>query len=597
MKRGNLNMCLKHYLSILILTAFTVLSVSADVTAADGFPDTSFGFDGLMVSGFGSADDIGYDIAIQSDNKIVIAGESKKSNPDKDKDFAVVRYTKSGGLDYSFGNGGKITADFGGNDTARAVAVQSDGKIVVSGYSETDGDFALVRYTSNGDLDNTFGTCGKVTASFSNYDMCFDIAVQSDGKIVAAGTSSRLNQDVAVARYNSDGTLDTGFGSGGVAVTPVGTGDDSGLGLILRPDGKIIVTGYSDNGSDKDFTVIQYNTDGTLDTGFGTGGKVTTPIGNGDDLCYAGAIQSDGKIVLAGYSYNGSDYDFAAVRYDTDGSPDTEFGTGGKVTARIGTGDDFGYAVTIQSDGKIVIAGRSHNGSDYDFAAVRYNSDGTPDTDFGTDGRVTTAIGTGDDGGFGMAVQPDGNIVVTGNSYGIYEYFSNVAAVRYLSGNMLPPEPDKVKITASDGAKSDYFGNAVSISGDYAIAGASGDDDNGDGSGSAYIFKKDGRSWSQQAKIVPNDGKAGDRFGCSVSVSGDHAIVGAYGDDDNGNGSGSAYIFEKDEPIWSQQARIIPNDGKAGDSFGRSVSISGNYAIVGAPGDDDNGSGSGSAHI
>ncbi|MCP4348853.1 MAG: hypothetical protein GY795_25520, partial [Desulfobacterales bacterium] len=145
MKRGNLSTCFKHYMSILILTAFTILSVSANATAADGYLDTSFGFKGLVLSDFGTTDDIGYDIAVQSDSKIIVAGESVNHN--SDKDFAIVRYTKSGGLDYSFGDGGKITADFGGNDTARAVAVQPDGKIIAAGYSETDGYFALVRYT------------------------------------------------------------------------------------------------------------------------------------------------------------------------------------------------------------------------------------------------------------------------------------------------------------------------------------------------------------------------------------------------------------------------------------------------------------------
>ncbi|MCP4346074.1 MAG: hypothetical protein GY795_11190, partial [Desulfobacterales bacterium] len=378
--------------------------------------------------------------------------------------------------------------------------------------------------------------------------------------------------------------------TGGTVITPIGTGDDSGQALILRSDGKIIVTGYSDNGSDKDFAAVQYNTDGTPDTEFGTGGTVTTPIGDGDDLCYAGAIQPDGKIVLAGYSHNGSDYDFAAVRYNSDGSPDTEFGTDGKATVRVGTGDDLGYALSVQPDGKIVIAGKSHNGSDYDFAAVRYDIDGTLDTEFGTEGRVVTVVETGDDGGFGIAVQPDGNIVVTGKSYNESYNINNIATVRYLSGNALPPEPDEVKIAASDGSEFDYFGRSVSVSGDYAIVGSPGDDN----SGSAYVFKKDGTSWNQQAKIISDDRKTREYFGNSVSVSGNHAIIGAYGDDCNGNFSGSAYIFKKKGTSWSQKAKIIPSDGAAYDSFGSAVSISGKYAIVGAYGADDY---SGSAYI
>ncbi|MCP4346070.1 MAG: hypothetical protein GY795_11170, partial [Desulfobacterales bacterium] len=375
--------------------------------------------------------------------------------------------------------------------------------------------------------------------------------------------------------------------TGGTVITPIGTGDDSGQALILRSDGKIIVTGYSDNGSDKDFAAVQYNADGTPDTEFGTGGKVTTPIGGGDDLCYAGAIQSDGKIVLAGYSHNGSDYDFAAVRYNSDGTLDEEFGTDGKVT-QIRAGDDKGYAVTIQSDGKIIIAGKSHNGSDYDFAAVRYGTDGTPDTEFGTDGRVTTVVETADDIGFGIAVQPDGNIVVTGKSYRNESYnINNIATVRYLSGNALPPEPAEIKITASDGAENDNFGTSVSVSGDYAIVGTAGSD-------SAYIFEKDGISWSQQAKITASDGAENDYFSRSVSISGDYAIVGASRDNDN---CGSVYIFKKSGISWSQQAKITATDGMEWDGFGSAVSISGDYAIVGSAGDDDYGKSSGSAYI
>jgi hypothetical protein len=137
----------------------------------------------------------------------------------------------------------------------------------------------------------------------------------------------------------------------------------------------------------------------------------------------------------------------------------------------------------------------------------------------------------------------------------------------------------------------------VSISGDYAIVGAYGDDDNGNESGSAYIFERTGIEWSQKAKLTPDDGATDDHFGYSVSISGDYAIVGAYGDDDNGNDSGSAYIFERMGIEWSQKAKLTPDDGATDDHFGYSVSISGDYAIVGAPLDDDNGYNSGSAYV
>ncbi len=153
------------------------------------------------------------------------------------------------------------------------------------------------------------------------------------------------------------------------------------------------------------------------------------------------------------------------------------------------------------------------------------------------------------------------------------------------------------KLAASDGADSDWFGMSVSISGDYAIAAAINDDSNGSSSGSAYIFMRNGTNWNQQAKLVASDGAVDDFFGRSVSICPDYAIIGAYGDDDNGNTSGSAYIFVRNDTIWSQQAKLLASDGAPGDVFGGSVSISGDYAIIGAYYDDDKGNDSGAAYI
>ena len=149
----------------------------------------------------------------------------------------------------------------------------------------------------------------------------------------------------------------------------------------------------------------------------------------------------------------------------------------------------------------------------------------------------------------------------------------------------------------SDAAAGDAFGSSVSISGDYAVVGAKGDDDNGSGSGSAYVFKRSGTSWQQEAKLLPSDGAAEDYFGLSVSISGDYAVVGAYRDDDNGGSSGSAYLFKRTDTSWVQEAKLLAFDGVGGDFFGYSVSISGDYAVVGARGDADNGDESGSAYL
>ena len=152
-------------------------------------------------------------------------------------------------------------------------------------------------------------------------------------------------------------------------------------------------------------------------------------------------------------------------------------------------------------------------------------------------------------------------------------------------------------MTAGDAAAGDQFGYSVSVSGDTAIVGAFGDNDDGFDSGSAYIFVRSGATWSQQAKLTAGDAAAGDQFGYSVSVSSDTAVVGAIFDDDAGSASGSAYVFGRSGATWSQQAKLSAGDAAAGDQFGYFVSVSGNTAVVGAIFDDDAGSASGSAYI
>ena len=172
--------------------------------------------------------------------------------------------------------------------------------------------------------------------------------------------------------------------------------------------------------------------------------------------------------------------------------------------------------------------------------------------------------------------------------------YSGSAYVFHRSGSTWSQQ---AKLIASDGAAFDWFGHSVSISGDYALVGAPDDDDNGSNSGSAYVFQRSGSTWTQQAKLIASDGAADDRFGFSVSISGDYALVGAYGDGDNGSASGSAYVFQRSDSTWTQQVKLKASDGAADDVFGYSVSISGDCALVGAYGDDDNGTESGSIYF
>ena len=201
-------------------------------------------------------------------------------------------------------------------------------------------------------------------------------------------------------------------------VTPVGSGDDYGFSVAIQSDSKIVVAGPSHNGSYYDFALVRYNADGSLDTTFDVDGKAITHVGSSwyDDYAESVAIQSDGKIVVAGTARVFMD-DFAVVRFNSDGSLDTSFDPvehDGKVITDINDSSDKGYSVAIQSDGKIVVAGDSFNGSDDDFAVVRYNVDGSLDTGFDNDGKLVTPIGSSSEEAQSVAIQSDGMIVAAG---------------------------------------------------------------------------------------------------------------------------------------------------------------------------------------
>jgi len=371
-----------------------------------------------------NSDDWATAMAVQSDGKILLAGESNTGNP---RDFAVVRYNTDGSLDSSFGTGGKVTTDIGtlSSDSVNAIAVQSDGKILLGGRFNPSGsnDFAVVRYNTDGSLDSSFGTGGKVTTDIGTVsdETANAIAVQSDGKILLAGkTDTSGTNDFAVVRYNSNGTLDATFGTAGKAITDIGTAsDDTATAMTLQSDGKILLAGFSNAGAANDFTVIRYNSNGALDATFGTGGKVTTDIGTvSDDIANAMAVQSDGKILLAGYTNTSGTNDFTVIRYSTVGTLDASFGTGGKVTTDIGTTSvERAYAMTVQSDGKIALAGSFFGSSSWDFAVVRYNSNGTLDSSFGTGGTLTTDIDSNsDDQISAILIESDGKILLGGAS-------------------------------------------------------------------------------------------------------------------------------------------------------------------------------------
>jgi hypothetical protein len=258
-----------------------------------------------------------------------------------------------------------------------------------------------------------------------------------------------------------------------------------------------------------------------------------------------------------------------------------------KIIASDGAaGDHFGISVFISDDFAIVGADGDDigKGSAYIF---KWNG-----ASWVQQAKLIASDGAGVDW-FGCSVSISSDYAVVGAD-GDDDKGSNSGSA-YIFNRSGETWSQQQKLIASDGAASDVFGNSVSISVDFAIVGAYQDDDKGSNSGSAYIFKRDGTSWSQQAKMTASDGAADDYFGYSVSISGDLAIIGAT--QYFTSGTGKAYIFKRDGTNWSEQAKMTASDGTTGDSFGWSVSISGDLAIVGAPSDDDQGDYSGSAYI
>jgi uncharacterized delta-60 repeat protein len=373
---------------------------------------------GIVTTALGPGDDQGRSVLIQPDGKILVAGYSWYGSKN---DFALVRYNADGSLDTTFDGDGKLTTAFSSDSKIYSVALQPDGKILVAGNQNNGSTdyFTLARYNSYGTLDSSFSGSGAISVSFGSSSKGSSVILQPDGKILAAGGSwNGSNWDFALFRLNSNGSFDTSFDGDGGTTTAIGASNDEGYSAILQPDdGKIVVGGLSWNGSNWDFALVRYNANGSLDTTFDGDGRLTTAIGAGDDRCYSLALQPDNKILAAGYSWNGGNWDFALVRYNANGSLDTTFDGDGKLTTALGFGDAYGSSLALQADGKILLAGHSWNGSNYDFALVRYNVDGSLDTSFSGDGKSYAQAGSYDDNAFSLALQPSGVILVAGSSW------------------------------------------------------------------------------------------------------------------------------------------------------------------------------------
>ena len=313
----------------------------------------------------------------------------------------------------------------------------SNGNGVIADTDVTDVAVDCVTLPPDAHLDPAFGTDGKVTTP--GLGGAETVAIQPDGKIVAAGPSS-------LARYNSDGTLDSSFAQTGSLRTGISAGFlGDACDVALQPDGSIVVVGVKDNGSatGEDFAVQRYTASGTADPNFGTGGTVTTDFNGSTDRAYAVAVQSDGKIVVAGHATNAArtGIDIALARYTSDGSLDPSFGTAGRVTTAIPGAASFGFAATLDHQGRIVVAARVSAGGGDEIGVARYGADGVLDESFDDDGIAVTAFGLGAIP-HGVAVDDQDRIVVVGQSQSTLQAGrSDIALVRFdaARGGWTPP--------------------------------------------------------------------------------------------------------------------------------------------------------------
>jgi len=444
-----------YYRSILcrgIVAAAIVLTwlISSQVAqAAAGDLDPTFGIGGMVTTDINRSTDIANAVAVQADGKLVVVGQTYKHNDYTGEDFVVTRYNTDGTLDNTFGSAGRVRTDFPGLAAVpSSVVIQPDGKIVVAGGAfplfTFAGNFEVVRYNPNGSLDTSFGNGGIVTTTFPEGSYAFDVALQPDGKIVAAGTifvdfiiGEPSDTDFALARYNPDGSPDATFGTGGQVSTDFLGFEDDAFSVLIQPDGNIVAVGSAnDPATYYDFAAVRYLSNGTIDTTFGVAGKVSTDFGaRGFDRAHSAALQADGSIVAAGFaiSANGISQNFAVARYTSSGVLDTTFSRDGLTQIDFGSCCQSAYKVLLQSDGKIITVGYANTeSSDSDFLLARLSSRGSLDATFGVGGKVRTSFGDLNGGANGAALQSDGKIVAVGFQATFSNQWTNFALARYL---------------------------------------------------------------------------------------------------------------------------------------------------------------------
>jgi uncharacterized delta-60 repeat protein len=455
----------------LLFFSFFCLSIIAK--SQPGTLDSSFGINGLVATEWSlgvTVDPPGHFLALQSTGKIIGVGYSfNKIGFSNTLDFNVIRFNINGKIDSSFGNYGIAKTPIGsGDDVAYSINIYPDDKILAVGtvQSSTGKDLGMVRYKQNGELDSSFGINGKVifhSNAYSIYPVCSSI--QEDGKIIIGGAIT--GGDCILARFNINGSTDNNFGTNGIVITDFGSYDNL-TSMALQPDGKIIAAANSGLGLVQNIALAKYKLNGTLDSTFGTNGKIITTFGFAKNLTFDVKIQDDNKIVIGGSTGpNNSYYSYFALRrYTENGVIDAAFGSNGTQTIDIGEQSDIVYSLAIQLDGKIIAAGLSDTiGSSITkkFALARFTKSGLLDNSFGNAGVVKTLFPVGNSAGYSVLIQPDNKVIVAGQAnirFSMARYNTDLSTVpiKFVSFHaMIDGNRNKIEWETENHPDDEYF--------------------------------------------------------------------------------------------------------------------------------------------
>lgn len=420
----------------LVVAAAVAALVASGVLAAAGDLDPSFSHDGKVRTPVGGGNSGAAAVAIDSQGRIVLAGASQPASA-SGTSIAVIRYRPNGTLDPTFSGDGKVITSMGPSVNGADMAIDSQGRIVVVGTRIVSGDrdFAVVRYRPNGTLDSTFSHDGKQTTDFGTADDGANaVAIDGQDRVIAGGTAGPIEQGhFTLTRYRTNGTLDPSFSGDGKQKTRIKDASDI-RGLAIDSQGRIVAAGGAFDGVQSDFALARYRPNGSLDPAF-QGGTVLTQIGASDDIVHDLTIDDQDRPVAVGQAQEGSArINVAAARYRTDGSADPTFSHDGKTITHVGVDDSAAFGVTMDARGRAVVAGFGQ-GSTFilasEFAVARYRANGSLDPTFSGDGQKLTSFSSFGDSASGIAIDARGRLVLGGGA-STSATENDFAAVRYL---------------------------------------------------------------------------------------------------------------------------------------------------------------------